>query len=285
MGALMGAADVVVANSASPISFQTEGGSEWKVWDRYIAVDGKRAFHIGNVCGTCSFFFERLGGANRSVSVAELTAELSIGVTRLPGPLLDALKQILPDGRYRAALLRVLPKMVSPGGPEDYFTTEQTHLWGVDAFWGLPHHPKTEYYRLGSRRLEGRRALYEFLVPTFPRGWLKQEQVNAYISVLRNGGLPTAVALSVLDVKGPADAQGKPDITSHWCFAHYLLDGHHKVFAASQAGLPCTLLSFLALEQGISSVDEGRRAVRHHRRTLTFSARWRRIEAYSVRTE
>ena len=40
------------------------------------------------------------------------------------------------------------------------------------------------------------------------------------------------------------------------CLAHYLLDGHHKVFAANKAGLPITLLAFLAVEQGISSAEQ-----------------------------
>jgi hypothetical protein len=60
----------------------------------------------------------------------------------------------------------------------------------------------------------------------------------------------------VLDVKQPAVWSGEPTITSHSCLAHYLLDGHHKVFAASKAGLPLTLLAFLAIENGISSGEQ-----------------------------
>ena len=65
-----GGSDIVVTKSASCIAFQSEGGGAWKIWDRYIALDGKRAFHIGNV-GTCSFLFERLGGASRSIDVGK----------------------------------------------------------------------------------------------------------------------------------------------------------------------------------------------------------------------
>ena len=248
--------EIVVTGSASPISFETEGGGSWKVWDRYIALDGKRAFHIGNICGTCSFFFQRLGGANRSISVAELVSELNIGVVSLGHPLLNVLKQILPDGRYRPVLLSIVPRLVVPGSPSDYFAAEQIELFGLDPFWGLPHDPRTEYYRLDSRLVGAGQALYEFLVPTFPRGWLKREQVDSYSAVLEKGGRPTAVAVGVLDVKEPAEVAGDPDITSHWCFANYLLDGHHKVFAASQAGLPCSLLSFVAMDRGISSEDQ-----------------------------
>src|SRR5258708_19146504 len=174
------AKEFVVTGSASPISFETEGGGSWKVWDRYIALDGKRAFHIGNICGTCSFLFERLGGANRSVSVAELVSELNTGLVSLDRPIVDALKQILPDGRYRPVLLRISPKLVEPGSPGDYFTTEQIELFGLDSFWGLPHDPRTEYYRLSSRHVGAGQALYEFLVPTFPRSWLRREKVDNY---------------------------------------------------------------------------------------------------------
>lgn len=253
---MTGAREVVVTDSASPISFETEGGGSWKVWDRYIALDGKRAFHIGNICGTCAFFFQRLGGANRSVSVPELVSELNTGVVDLGPPILDALKQILPDGRYRPVLLRISPKLVAPGSPGDYFAGEQIGLFGLDPFWGLPHDPRTEYYRLNVRRVGAGQALYEFLVPTFPSGWLKRERVDEYSAILKKGGAPTAVALGILDVKEPARVAGDTDILSHWCFANYLLDGHHKVFAASQSGMACSLLSFVAMDRGIASESQ-----------------------------
>ena len=84
--------------------------------------------------------------------------------------------------------------------------------------------------------MDGRAALYEFIIPTFPQNWLKQEPVTSYVSRLRAGEAPTAVALSVLDVKQPATSKDDTAITSHWCLGHYLLDGHHKVFAASKVG-------------------------------------------------
>lgn len=248
--------DLIVTNSVSPISFQTEGGGHWKVWDRYIALDGKRAFHIGNVCGTCSFFFERLSGANRSININAAVSKLNEGIGELDAELVDVLKELLPDGRYRPMLLHAQPQLVKPGMSADYFVSEQVALWGLDGFWGLPHNPKTEYYRLGSRQLPEGRGFYEFLVPIFPHNWLKREQVDSYGDLLVRGAQPTAVALGVLDVKQPAVWVGEPDVTSHWCLAHYLLDGHHKVYAASQTGRPCTLLSFLAVEKGISSAED-----------------------------
>jgi hypothetical protein len=246
----------VVADSASPVSFQTEGGDGWAAWDRYIAIDGKRAFHIGNVCGTCSFFFERMEGAKRSINAEDVIERLNAGVSFLDLSLVEKIKTIMPTGKYQVLLLHIVPKIVYPKDPEDYFEKERVELWGIDPFWGLPHHRKTEYYRLSTQLLKDGRAFYEFLIPTFPQNWLNQERVTSYISNLQSGGAPTAIALSVLDVKQPAVWDGEPAITSHWCLAHYLLDGHHKVFAANKIGLPLTLLAFLAVEKGISSAEQ-----------------------------
>ena len=248
--------EVVVAGSKSPVSFQTEGGDGWAAWDRYIAIDGKRAFHIGNVCGTCSFFFERMEGAKRSINAEEVVEQLNGGLSVLDLALVEKIKKIMPNGKYQVLLMRMVPRLVYPNSAEDYFEKERIDLWGIDPFWGLPHYPKTEYYRPSSQIMEGRAALYEFIIPTFPQNWLNEERVTSYVSRLRAGEAPTAVALSVLDVKQPATGRDEPAITSHWCLAHYLLDGHHKVFAASKIGLPVTLLTFLAVEQGISSPEQ-----------------------------
>ncbi len=84
-----------------------------------------------------------------------------------------------------------------------------------------------------------------------PSGWLEPETVETYEHRLHDGERPTALAVSLLDVRGPADdREGEPEVTTHACLAHYLLDGHHKTFAAARAGKPLTLLSFLALTEG-----------------------------------
>ncbi|MFC7671351.1 hypothetical protein ACFQT0_31050 [Hymenobacter humi] len=88
----------------------------------------------------------------------------------------------------------------------------------------------------------------------FPPSWLDTERVAHYRTEIEKGGTPTAVALSVLDVKGPAwlDESGTiPPYTEHWCLAHYLLDGHHKMYAASLLQKPIHLLAFIALDECI----------------------------------
>ena len=68
--------DLEITDSKSIVSFETKGNGAWEVWHRYIAIDGKPAYEIGNICGTCSFYFERLEGANRSVHPIDLVEQL-----------------------------------------------------------------------------------------------------------------------------------------------------------------------------------------------------------------
>lgn len=231
----------------------TEGGGGWPAWDRFITLDGKKAYHIGNICGTCGFFFERLEGANGKVSPAELSKRFRVGITELDGDLLRIVADALPTGVYRTLLVKCVPRRVMPSEPGDYFREEQVALWGVDSFWGLPHYTKTEYYRTDPMSMTNSRGLFEFIVPMFPKSFLHADAVCSYMTSLSGGTTSTALALSVLDVKQPANWEGDSEINEHWCLSHYLLDGHHKTLAASELGLPISILSFLAVERGVST--------------------------------
>lgn len=248
--------EIVIQNSQSVLGFETTGGGNFEKWNRFLTIDGKKAYHIGNICGTCAFFFERLDGANQSVHVDKLVDALNNGVAKLDSWLIEDLKNIIPDGKYVVLLSQIQPRLCTPLSSEDYFSNEQLNLWGVDGFWGLPHTPKTEYYRLNTKELDEEKGLFEFLIPTFPHNWLKEERVNEYKTILAQDNQPTVVSLSILDVKQPAFWNGDPKITSHWCLAHYLLDGHHKAYASAVSEKPITMISFIATDQGISSADD-----------------------------
>lgn len=252
MAALLESEEARLGSADSAIGFATEGGGNWEVWDRYLTLDGKKAYHIGNICNTCNFFFERLGGANRSVAAAEVADELASGVTSLTDGVVESWGRALPEGEYIACLFEARPALVAPGSDADYFAHEQIDLWGTDGFWGMAHHPRTEYYRLGSVPVGKEGRVFQFVIPMFPQNWLEAEDVVRFAAAFERGDRPTAVAISVLDVKQPAMWEGEPSVTEHWCLAHYLLDGHHKTFAAAQAGRPITLLSFLATAKGIA---------------------------------
>jgi hypothetical protein len=247
---------LTVRNSKSPLGFATKGGGAWEVWDRFITIDGKDAYHIGNICGTCSFFFQRCEGANRSLNPADFQDQLSSGLAGLTDTQISLLSELLPDGDYEASLLFRAPHLVTPGETDDYFCREQPSLWGVDGFWDLPHDPRTKYYRGADKPIGGGAYLFEFIIPMFPEGWLDPSRVSEFQARLEEGRRPTALAISVLDIKQPANWNGNPAVTCHWCLAHYVMDGHHKLFAASRAQRPVGLISMLALGRGVSSPAE-----------------------------
>jgi hypothetical protein len=256
MSRIIQAASVEVTQSTSPIGFAATGGGHWPKWDRYLTVNGKHAYNLGNICDTCAFFFERMEGATAGIDVGALSSQLEVGVEGLDMGFVSSLANMMPDGRYQALLLTTVPQIVKLGEQGDYFIDEQQQNWGLDGFWGLPDSPKVPYYRGESRRLRQSSQFFEFLIPMFPRNWLDERRLEHYQALISKGQTPTAVAVSVLDIKAPAEGGEE-----HWCLAHYILDGHHKLEAAARANKPLTLVSFLALEQGVSTPEDQQKAL------------------------
>lgn len=253
MSRLIGQTDIEITNSQTIVSFDKKGGGNWEVWHRYISIDGKPAYEIGNICGTCSFYFERLEGANKSVHAEGTIQQLNDGLKELDKNIVEQVATIIPNGKYKVLLLTVTPKLISLGTDSDYFTNEEIKLWGLDGFWGMPHNPKINYYRGTDQGIKTDEKIFEFVIPMFPQTWLDTKRVDHYKQEITNGRTPTAICLSVLDIKAPAvwNDDIKPEFTGHWCLAHYILDGHHKLFAASQLNKSINFLCFLATEEGI----------------------------------
>jgi hypothetical protein len=262
MSSLVAVADSTSTSTESRIGFATEGDENWPVWDRFVTLDGKKAFHIGNICETCAFLFERLDGANDKVSPPELSKRFKAGIAELDEDILRTVAAALPAGDYKAMLLECVPKRVLPLEAGDYFREEQVALWGISSFWGLPHYTKTEYYRTEPMGMTNSRGLFEFIVPMFPKSFLHWDAVGSYKTLLLGGARPTALAISVLDVKQPAEWKEDVEVNAHWCLTHYLLDGHHKTFAASELGLPISIVSFLAVKEGVSIREQIEEVIR-----------------------
>lgn len=59
---------------------------------------------------------------------------------------------------------------------------------------------------------------------------------------------PTALSISFLDIKYLLN-----HFDEVWVYSHFLLDGHHKMFAANKAKKAMTLLSFLSMDESFAS--------------------------------
>ncbi|WP_333734145.1 hypothetical protein [Streptomyces sp. IBSBF 3010] len=88
-----------------------------------------------------------------------------------------------------------------------------------------------------------------------PPTWNERERVEEYAALMEQGTVPTAVAISTLDVCQPAVDRGDYYF-AHWGLTHFLLDGHHKLEAAATAGRPVRLLSLLALGESLAEAED-----------------------------
>ncbi|GAA5020855.1 hypothetical protein GCM10023335_51080 [Streptomyces siamensis] len=248
---------------------ETQGGPT----RRLLAVDGEPAFELSFWCGSCPFLFRRLAGARQTLSMASLRERLAEPLPGLDEGVIDAFGTLLPEGVYLPLLLRVEPRLVVPGQEGDYFSHEQVDTWGIDQFWGLPEYPHTPYYRTFETVVDDDAHLYEFVVPMVPPTWNDRERVEEYVEQMRQGQVPTAVAVSTLDLCQPA-LDLSTDYYQHWGLTHFLLDGHHKLEAAASAGRPVQLLSLLALDESLAeAADHGRLAALRSQPRLSRGAR------------
>lgn len=248
------------AGSEARLRFESERHApEAALGRRLLVLDGKPAFELSLWCGTCQFLFQRLEGANETLSLEGMQERLANPLSELDDGILDAFGALLPEGDYLPFSLHVEPRLVIPGKEGDYFSNEQLATWGPDQFWGLPEHPRTPYYRTFETVVDDNAHLYEFVVPMVPPTWNERDRVEEYVERMGRGSVPTAVAVSTLDVCRPAVAIEATDEYEHWGLTHFLLDGHHKLEAAATAGRPVQLLSLLALGESLSGPDDHQR--------------------------
>lgn len=223
---------------------------------RLLCVDDKPAFELSWWCGTCPFLFQRLDGANETMSITGLECRLADGVDGLEDTVIADFEPLLPEGEYLPMLLTVQPRLVYPSGPGDYFAAEQVATWGVSSFWGLPEYPHTPYYRTYEAPVDSGAHLFEFIVPMVPPTWNDARKVAEHADRLRLSDRPTAVAVSTLDVCEPATSTPGGDHYAHWCVTHFLLDGHHKTQAAATSQRPLRLLSLLSIGASLATVEQ-----------------------------
>lgn len=237
---------LTIKNSKSRIAFEYTGGGSWPEWYRHLCIDGEKLMQIGNICSSCPFFFEKMGLRPR-ICPEILSDQLNQGLHKLDPEVVDALSLLMPNGNYHVILSEVTPELCHPGDPNDYFAHEQKEDFGLPM---TPiHDPKGDYYRLSSTLDDKEDELFcEFLVPFSNPSILDQKRLSGYQKHLEAGEKPTLVTIGVFDIKASEDVADAP---WHLCLAHYLLDGHHKSYAAAQTERPLTMLSFIALDQGI----------------------------------
>lgn len=217
---------IKVINSFPILAFETVSSA---YTPRYLTVQGERVFDLGIACGTCSFIYRRL--KEKPSIPPEILAEiLENGIQIVHESIVETVSKILPSGEYAIGLISLNPKYI-PSNP------------GKVSFVGYGS-VTTEFYHCGEQQVDAHGKIEQAIVPLFSTKTLNQKTVEKYKKHINERINPTALAISIAEGKHFMSGSGydAPDAIS---LMHFLIDGHHKVHAASQLNKPITLLSFL----------------------------------------
>ncbi|UED72817.1 hypothetical protein [Brevibacillus sp. DP1.3A] len=107
----------------------------------------------------------------------------------------------------------------------------------------------TEFYKAGKRNISSLKKIEEYIVPIQPSESLNPIAINDYKDNVKE--TPTALSISFLDIKYPLNHYDEI-----WVYSHFLLDGHHKMFAADKAHKAISLLSFLSIEESFANMEQ-----------------------------
>lgn len=210
-------------------------------WWWYLDLNGTPLYFISNNCETCTTIFKRVQDLQVPIAPQELSERFAEGVQVISDDIIRTVTPLLPKGEYIVGLVKILPIRGPqyPRDPRTDWACESDYFW-----WRL--------FRKGWKYTP-----YEVILPFVPEANLNADRIAWYRARLKTGHKPTALALSMVNDRFP---QGKHHVRA---LAHYLLDGHHKIMAASQINYPITLLSFLRetdLFTGTRSIDAKVRA-------------------------
>jgi hypothetical protein len=225
-------------------------------WWRDLDLDREPLYRIGNICDTCEAIMGKFKDAKFPIAPAELSQQLREGLEVVSQPVIETISQILPKGKYVVSLLDVQPALVKF---HPWHSDEIIYLWlnatapfvlsellpdaeQIYPLWGVEN-DAIKFPEIDKNRL------YEALFPLVEESQLNRSVIENYKLSMVEGLRPTALAFSVVDVRFPSGRGFE------WQLAHFLLDGHHKVMAASELDQPLTILSFLNTDESFAGSE------------------------------
>jgi hypothetical protein len=236
-------------------------------WYCHLTVAGARVYEYGSPCGSCGIVFRKVGSPAHRVNDTE-AVQLLGNLESIPSTeVLLRLARVLMPGVYYPTVIEGTVRLIEPGTADDYFSTDVVRLFGPEPpSYKVPAEAKTSYYRLGSdHQLDRpfyRGGTYKSLVtalvmPLHEPSQLNRERVEYWKRQYTAGVTLTAFAVSVIDGQAPESFVAGSDDTNPYAEQFLLsicpLDGHHRIQAAAELGVPVRILSFLTEE--FSRVD------------------------------
>ncbi|EJL28694.1 hypothetical protein [Brevibacillus sp. BC25] len=218
MSKLLSCKEISIHSSTSPIEYKRAGYRQ-----RFLTIEGKEIANTGIDCETCLFYADSSGMDMKNAT--RISNKLNQGINTLDQDFMSDLSCLIPNGHYIATLLKVYPRM-------------KREAYG------------TEYYKAGLRNISSLKKIEEYIVPIQPSESLNPIAINDYKDRVNVKETPTALSISFLDIKYPLNHYDEV-----WVYSHFLLDGHHKMFAADKAQKAVTLLSFLSIEESFANKE------------------------------
>jgi hypothetical protein len=202
----------------------------WPRWNRSLLIDGAPVYSVGSVCGTCETMIALTGWP--AEEVASVSARLRARLADLPAlddDLVDALRPVLvalPSGHYRLHLLDLDLEQVSDPA-ESWFhrrLAERDDEHDEEPFW-----PGVEHFQ-SRQQIPGPVPTYGVVLPSSTRR--TEETVAAHRAAIDNGARPAALLWGWVD-----DRHVEMEYPERFLL-NVVLDGHHKLAAYAEAGVP-----------------------------------------------
>lgn len=241
-------------------------------WYAHLRVHGRRVFEYGSPCGTCGVLFKKLRSADDQLTDAEAQQLLGSLDVVPPDDVLRRLARILPVGTYRPIVVTARVQRVDPGSSDDYFANEVVRLFGFEPpDYKAPGGPSTSYWRVGEnlvlpspqQTVPPYRAMFTAVaMPFHDVARLDRERVEHWKSKARAGEPLTAVAVSMVDAQAPATWTHCP-YEQMFLWSHCILDGHHRLQAAAELGVPVRILTLWSADFSLIDAEDALVVIEH----------------------
>ena len=221
----------IPANHINEIEIESDGVLSFKVqygdsgYSESLNLDhkGNTLYEIGYGCDTCNAHFKHIKPARLPIAPDRLGQLLEEGLHSLSKEIVETITFLLPKGTYIVGLLRLIPNLMEQGERPWYMEFETDNYW------------------TGHERVYKNQSRFEAIFPLIDTKRLNRRRIRHYEERFKSGDQPTALVLSRLEVR---NIRGE---YTQWVLSHFLLDGHHKMLAASNSSDSLTVLSFLRL--------------------------------------
>lgn len=211
-------------------------GSTWPRWDKSLLVGDDPLYRVSSDCGTCETVLHLLGWPERSAAaVAEQLRTAVSTVDSLGDGVLSALRPLvreMPSGHYRAYLVDLPVEWVTEPGAS-WWVRRWEHREGMEMDedgW-----PGVEHFQLPDR-IPGPLPTFGVLLPGQPPHRLDPETVASYRNAIDAGYRPAAVVLGWVE-----DSYVEAEFEERFLIG-VTLDGHHKLAAYADAGVPARIV-------------------------------------------